>query len=258
MSLKIDKGVSDVLKLIAACLVCLHHYFQYRFSFIHDFSNELWGLFLLNQQLGYSSVAIFFFLSGYGLMESHQHKQLNFIAFIRKRLIKIYLPFLCVNTIWLSFIWVTKDGNFSIIDFLYGIIWQGHDNVLWFIKVLILLYVIFYLYTISLINWSRKYSLCFLCISTMLISLIAYKVIGYYSYISIPLFSIGILCSLYKNSIFTKRNPLWLILVVYLSLSFLIAITFQNLVFAFHILANYIIIILIIYTSAKYVICFKT
>jgi len=76
----------------------LHHYSQYVCA------NGLSDSFIykaLSMQGGYFGVAIFFFLSGYGLMESESKSHLKLTDFIRRRILKVYLPILLVSGIWL-------------------------------------------------------------------------------------------------------------------------------------------------------------
>ena len=50
-------------------------------------------------------VAVFFFLSGFGLMESEQKAHLDLKSFVRRRLMKIYLPVVLVSCLWLSLLY---------------------------------------------------------------------------------------------------------------------------------------------------------
>ena len=93
----IDKSSSDLIKFLAALMVAGHHYSQYVIS--HGLSDSIIYQ-LLSTQGGYLGVAIFFFLSGYGLMESEARHHLTVGAFLRKRLAKIYLPVLLLNCLW--------------------------------------------------------------------------------------------------------------------------------------------------------------
>ena len=81
MDLRIDKNLSSFLKFLAAITVALHHYSQYVCA-NHLSENILYKV--LSSQGGYLAVGIFFFLSGYGLMESEKKHHLSPIGFIKK------------------------------------------------------------------------------------------------------------------------------------------------------------------------------
>lgn len=97
MQLQLTKNTSNVLKVIAALMVMLHHYSQYVCA--NNVSDSLIYK-LLSTQGGYLGVAIFFFLSGYGLMESEVKSHLNLLQFFKKRFFKIYIPVILVSAIW--------------------------------------------------------------------------------------------------------------------------------------------------------------
>lgn len=100
-SITFDRNVTDVLKFIACLMVALGHYYGYcSVNDIHMCS--LMRLRIVSPQFGYLGVALFFLLSGYGLMMSDKKKHLEFGAFIRRRLSKTYLPAVLVSVIWLG------------------------------------------------------------------------------------------------------------------------------------------------------------
>lgn len=95
----LSKSVSNAIKIMAAVLVMLSHYSQYICA--NNLSDSL--IFSIISSLGgYLGVALFFFLSGYGLMESEKNSHLNAIKFLKKRLLKVYLPVISVTLLWLA------------------------------------------------------------------------------------------------------------------------------------------------------------
>ena len=68
-SITLDRGFTDLLKLIAAIMVAMGHYSGHALDYME---NPLLRLFVMNG--GSVGVAVFFFLSGYGLMMSEQKK----------------------------------------------------------------------------------------------------------------------------------------------------------------------------------------
>ncbi len=96
-TLHLDKATADVIKFLAAIVVVLHHYSQY--VEINHISGWI-GYKLLSSQGGYVGVAVFFFLSGFGLMESEKRSHLSAKRFFQRRFMKVYLPVLAVTFIW--------------------------------------------------------------------------------------------------------------------------------------------------------------
>lgn len=94
----IDKGVTNWIKVIAALMVLVHHYSQYA---IRDFDDCGLLTQLFAKYAGSIGVALFFFFSGYGLMESELKKHLNFRQFFKRRFLKIYLPVMLVTILWI-------------------------------------------------------------------------------------------------------------------------------------------------------------
>ncbi len=104
----IDKYLSTWIKFGAAIVVVLHHYSQYVCA--NDLSsNIIYKLF--SSQGGYLAVAVFFFLSGYGLNESEKSKHLSFFSFLKKRWLKIYIPTLFVTALWIPIEVLFKGPN---------------------------------------------------------------------------------------------------------------------------------------------------
>lgn len=97
--LSIDKGLSDWIKIGAALMVALCHFSGYALS--TNGSNALLYK-VLSYAGGYLGVAIFFFLSGYGLMESELKSHLGIRQFIQRRFLKIYLPVILVTLLWIG------------------------------------------------------------------------------------------------------------------------------------------------------------
>lgn len=98
MRFSLTKDTSNAVKVLAALMVMFHHYSQYIMA--NGLSDSIFYQ-LLSTQGGYLGVAIFFFLSGYGLMESEQKIHLSLAAFFKRRFLNVYLPVLLVTALWL-------------------------------------------------------------------------------------------------------------------------------------------------------------
>ena len=96
----LHKDTCNVLKLMAALLVITSHIGSVA---INHYGAAHPVFYILASQNGYIGVAVFFFLSGFGLMESEQKKHLSFGRYFRRRMLKIYLPVVLVTALWLAF-----------------------------------------------------------------------------------------------------------------------------------------------------------
>lgn len=100
--------------------------------------------------IGGTGVHVFFFCSGFGLYLSYLRKPIGFVDFIRKRMVKIYFPYIIVVFIS-ALVPFMFNGNhvraFLSHLFLYKMFIPEYEssfgNQFWFISTLIQLYVIF-------------------------------------------------------------------------------------------------------------------
>lgn len=202
MTFSISKDTANTVKVISALMVMFHHYSQYvEVSGIYD--SIVFKL--LSTQGGYIGVALFFFLSGYGLMESEQKSHLKLSAFFKRRFLKIYLPVLLVSTLWFAFSplllktqgvgWMNVgEGNWHIIKHIalgFG------DGILWFVRVLFVLYSIFYLFS-EIYIYNKRTAIALLVILTIMLTVFEAVYVNDFKSISIPYFSLGVLMSLFK------------------------------------------------------------
>lgn len=96
--LTINPSTSDWLKVLCCFVIAVHHYSQ-QLHIIQPDCNPILRLFA--SQGGYTGVAFFFFLSGYGLMKSELKRHLSLKDFLVRRIKKIYIPTVCVTLVWL-------------------------------------------------------------------------------------------------------------------------------------------------------------
>lgn len=204
MQFYLSKNTTNCLKVLSAVMVMLHHYSQYVCA--NDISDALFFR-ILSSQGGFLGVAVFFFLSGYGLMESESKNHLNAMSFFKRRLLKIYLPVLSISFIWMivsplllnqspfgSGVELTMGGNTLVIS---NILWAFGDNVLWFIKILIPLYAIFFLFSI-VYQRNRGIAISFLWIMTIAFTIYVALTKAAYESISIVYFTLGVQMSISK------------------------------------------------------------
>lgn len=190
----IDKNLSTWIKFGAAIVVVLHHYSQYVYA--NDLScNIIYKLF--SSQGGYLAVAVFFFLSGYGLNESEKYKHLSFFSFLKKRWLKIYIPTLFVTALWIPIEVLFKGPN--IIgggkSLIYKLFIGFDDGVLWFLKVLCILYFAFAIYAYIKNRFSQQYANVCIYLLTIAIVVIVWWAFPSFCAISVPMFVLGVMGS---------------------------------------------------------------
>lgn len=140
-----DRNVTDVLKFLACLMVGMSHYSGYALA--NGLSRSVvYQVIAANG--GYLGVALFFLLSGYGLMKSDMNNPLGFVPFLKRRLSKTYFPAVLVSLIWLITSMLIGGGTKLLCNqrYLLGLIWDFNDEVMWFVNAIIILYVCFYLF----------------------------------------------------------------------------------------------------------------
>lgn len=100
-TLSLPKGTCDIIKLLSALLVMTSHMGSVALGPAYGSTNP--AFYAMATQSGYTGVAIFFFLSGFGLMESESRAHLGVGQFFRRRFWKVYFPVLLVSLLWLPF-----------------------------------------------------------------------------------------------------------------------------------------------------------
>lgn len=179
------------IKIIAAIVVVISHLTK-------DY--DLW---IFNQlfDFGTYSVALFFFLSGYGLKYSLMNKTNYLNRFLTKRIPKVAIPYIVSTIAWIiisSIIYPQKELSLLDIFSYYPILPFG-----WYFVVLIYLYILFYL--------SYRYfkSSILLCLGVLIYYIFCYTVdAGEWVYSTTPCFVLGILCAKYSSNLYntTKFN----------------------------------------------------
>ena len=207
--IELNRNFTDFLKLLAALLVAVGHYSGYAVS--HGHGNVVYNVLVATG--GYIGVAIFFFLSGYGLMMSGTKRHTPFLSFIKRRLVKLYLPVVLVSAIWGIVRWPEESGIEWIGHYLYWAFWGFGDGILWFVRVIIVEYLLFaaYIY-LNIKPWMRE---TMLWLGTALVYVFVYYYVGDWAAVSIPMFTLGILLAKYESWFYSiahgKGVFLWLI-----------------------------------------------
>ncbi len=198
----IDRGVSNCLKFISAIMIALHHYSQLMVhNADYEFVNRGGQLAcqLFSSQGGYIGVAVFFFLSGYGLMESEQNRHLSVKEFIDRRLKRVMFPLVILALVWFPLKYGLSLDPEPISTDTVSVILHILNVGGWFVSAILMMYVAFITFTLILNKQDRRRAVITLSILTLIAYVLCDKLLGYYTPLSIPIFSVGILASIYKH-----------------------------------------------------------
>ncbi len=208
----ISKTETDAFKGIAAWMVVWTHYTTY-------LANEGYHLGILNpfSKLGSFGVAIFFFLSGYGLFMSSGNRLKPY--FLTKRIATVYIPLILVQI--LSFFVLHKGytGWNMVLYFL------GFIEPKWFIINILLFYIVYWL--VWHIKGQRKKILSMFIFTIILTVFWLLVGVEDYWYATIVLFPLGILFAYKQDTIINilshkKYSIVFLATICLLSLSLII------------------------------------
>ena len=206
-SIVLSRGLTDLLKFIASLMVAFGHYAGYALSYT---DNPIYRFIVMFA--GNVGVALFFFISGYGLMMSEQKRHLTLFQFIKRRLSKVYLPVVFVSFIWQLFLWPSNAGIERIPHLIYATLWGFSDGILWFVKAIMLCYVLFRIYIYFKNKVGREF------IALLIGTIVVYALVFYYfadwCAIAIPMFTLGVIISDYNRLSFDTLKSKWIIIIL--------------------------------------------
>ncbi len=132
-----DRGMTESLKGIFTFFVILRH-INNRCGLVSD-----WRLLLIFDSFGYLSVAMYFFISGFGLMRAYKTREGYLDMFPQRRLLPFYID--CLFTVVLYAIFKGFTTGFTAGEFFrsmffgYTIVENG-----WYLQAILVFYVLFY------------------------------------------------------------------------------------------------------------------
>lgn len=186
---RLSRSYTDFLKIVSALLVVTGHYASETLA--QGSTSLIWWA--LASQCGYIGVAVFFFLSGFGLSESDVKHHLSWPDFIRKRFLKIYKPVLLVTILWLIIEFFLKNKSFGY-NVVYDVLWGFDDCVLWFVKILFGLYASFLVFSELWVRKLKSFAWVSVIVASIVLMYVAHVTNGYSS-IAIPCFALGVVYS---------------------------------------------------------------
>lgn len=193
-----DRIYTINLKAIACIFIFLHHYYTQSEGFV--------------QLFGFWMVSVFFFLSAYGLTKSLNTRETCFFDYCKKRVAKVFVPYMLVNFMVLMLCrgripvfnsahpiacFIECPNILDILYYVFGI--KMMDGVMWFVNTILLFYV--FLYFIKYFK-TKLYKLLYITVVT-LIYIVTFIVMNkhFYSYASILGFPIGTYIALYEDKL---------------------------------------------------------
>ena len=198
---------TNFLKGLFILAVVFHHMLQ-RINIEATIIDSV--VFKIGDNLGYTSVGVFFFLSGYGLSASK--KTITFYKFLKLKLLRIYVPCLIVNLGIAVYLQRDLLAIFSPLTF---------DGTQWFII------AILYFYIFDFLSSKMNHNLWPIYISVILWVISCYFLeLGGWWYVSTLCFPLGYIWQRYNTSISNILSDNWykifIILVVALSATYIV------------------------------------
>lgn len=128
----LDRDTTTCLKGAAAIMVLIHHVEQ---------TGIVSRYFVPLGYIGFITVSIFFFLSGYGLTYGYYNKKEYLKGFLNKHLLSIYIPYWLVMAV-VTLIHFLTERNFEWKTLVITMLGFSEH---WFVTAIIVFYVFFYL-----------------------------------------------------------------------------------------------------------------
>lgn len=187
----LEKSNTDSFRGIAIMCIVFHHIIQ-------RIDNP--GILIPFRGVGYLFVSSFFFLSGYGLVISYKRSEDYLKDFFRKRLSKIYLPFIVVNIVNLLINILYFKLKYSFKQFLFELVGlKLMSSAMWYIIAIAFWYVAFYI----VFRFVKKEYVTKILFLTSLVYIILCYYIGLSKnwYDTALIFPIGVFVGLYKSKV---------------------------------------------------------
>ncbi len=197
-------NTSNALKGIFSLIVIIHHLSQ-RISIDTE-------IFVRLKFIGYLAVALFFFLSGYGLQKQYITKEDYNKKFLLKRLPSILFPYILFTFIYWLYYHI-MGTTFSFGD-IFTSIYHGNpivDNS-WYIISIMIFYIFYY---ILMVIFKRKYLLMIIgsiLLNYLYIRLCIYLDFGQYWYCCNHLFTLGLIIATYEKQIISIIKRIYIII----------------------------------------------
>lgn len=192
---------TEPIKGIAILLIMFHHMAQS----VSDIA-----LLFPFRGSGYLAVAVFFFLSGWGLCSSYEHKKNYLKHFISNRIQKVFFPFVVLNGIYLAVVLCLFRSDISVGKAVSSIFTGTLDSSMWYIRSLLFFYAAFYV-IFRLCHTKQSQTFMMLFISAAYFIFCYLTGMGKVYFDNSFSFALGVICCLYKEKVqqLCPKIPLW-------------------------------------------------
>lgn len=186
----LSKNDTDMLRGFAAISIMFAHYVVYGMREASPFGGPV----IVMQWAGGLGVCLFFFCSGYGLMQTTAKRKIDFY-FLRQRFIRILPTYWILNVF---FVLLRGDMGNGFLSALLTIL--GLRNPAWFIVEILLIYILYFI----VFQVNPKYPVIGMTVMLIIMSAVFF-VLNFEArwYNANFVFVIGMLCSKYKEKIIT-------------------------------------------------------
>ena len=209
----LNKTDTLILKGISALMVVAAHYMTWIDVEYEHTTNKV--VQAVVGQFGGIGVLIFFFVSGYGIYETYGNKQVD-KHYLMKRLKGVYIPYIEIKIILLIFGYIFKViENINLSSIVSIILIED-----WFIRVIIIQYILFYI--ANKIN--RNYLIAISILADCVLTFIFYyenKPSGWYN--ALWLFTFGLVVSKYEKIFLSQEKQKFLLELVYSMICFIVS-----------------------------------
>ena len=190
--LSLDTGTC--LRGLFAVVVILHHL---------SLRLQVGALFPQLFYIGHLPVAVFFFLSGYGLMKSYRTKEHYETHFLPRRALKLLLPYACTAVLYWTFC-IVRAHAYTFRDALRVTL---GDNLIipytWFIFCILLFYIVFWL-LMRLCKTRHALMLVGAAVWCMIYTVVCIRLqFGVWRYKTVLMLVVGMAWALYEDKLLT-------------------------------------------------------
>ena len=222
----LDKEQSTAIRGVFAAVIFLSHAKGY-ILLGNGAGDTLFKLVLYI--LGQCIVAMYFFYSGYGIMESYKYKKDYTTHFFRNRILKTLIHFDLAVILYMILKFAYRKTYTLRTYFLSLLGWTSIGNSNWFVCVLLMLYLLTLLAFAVVRNRNAKAVGILVLILSIVLWIVLDRVnVGGYWYNTMLCYAAGMIVSVYKETIDSKMQDTKNYCICFAGLMLIIALCYLN------------------------------
>ena len=205
----ITKDKTLALKGIFAIFVLMHHLYQYSAIITGTIFGSIF------QAMGYLSVAVFFFLSGYGLSKSVRLTGGAYLlSFPRKRLLTYYVDIIIFLLLYLVLNIFRSPDNIAWLSILKSLTFGGTliSNG-WYLQVALILYIIFF-FVYRFVKFDKCKPWIMLGLTITFVAVLHFSGFSSVWYEGMLAFPLGLLLATYEEKLYTDNLKANILIIV--------------------------------------------